>query len=174
MTRLQLDYQRGARLFPWAGAGLLALALVASVWIGSYYRDLTGKVAYWEDRADKDNRLRQHDGSSMRPTGDMAAEIKYVNGVLAKLTLPWDKLFQAVEWSAGKDVALLGMEPDAEKREVKISAEAKNLMAMTRYLGQLSAQEIFTNVYLQSHQVQEQMAEKPVRFTLIAAWKMPP
>ncbi len=174
MTRLQLDYLCGSKLFPWAGALLLALALAASAWTGSYYRDLAGKIAYWEDRADKDGRLQRHGETSMLPAGDIGAEIKYVNGVLAKLTLPWDKMFQAVEWSAGKDVALLGMEPDAEKHEVKISAEAKNLTAMTRYLRQLSTQEIFSSVYLQSHQVQQQMAEKPVRFTLIAAWKSSP
>ncbi len=174
MARLQLDYQRRSKLFPWAGASLLVLALAAAASIGGYYRDLAGKIAYWEDRADKDGRLQRNGASNIVPTSDMATEIKYVNGVLNKLTLPWDKLFQAVEWSAGKDVALLGMEPDAEKREVKISAEAKNLTAMTRYLGQLSAQDIFSSVYLQSHQVQQQLAEKPVRFTLIAAWKTSP
>ncbi len=173
MTMLHLDYQRGIRLFPWAGAFLLVIGLAGTAWTAVYYRGLSGEIAYWEDRAER-RAPRTGLSAERRETKETAQEINYVNGVLNKLTLPWDKMFQAVEWSAGREVALLGMEPDAEKHEVKISAEAKNLAAMTRYLRELSGQEIFSSVYLQNHQVQQQMREKPVRFTLIASWKAVP
>jgi len=94
----------------------------------------------------------------------MALEIKHANEVLQQLTLPWGKLFQAMESSSGKQVALLAMEPDAEKQVVKISGEAKDIAAVLDYIRRLAAQQVFSSVYLQSHQIQQQDPEKPVRF----------
>lgn len=172
MTRLQLDYQARTRPFPWAGAILCALALAVAGLAGAYYHSLRGQIAYWDGLARQSGR-----GSAPRvprnkiAASDMALEIKHANEVLSKITLPWDKLFQAVEWSSGQDVALLGIEPNAEKNEVKISGEAKNMMAVLGYLRHLTAQEVISSAYLRSHQVQQQDPDKPVRFSLVAAWK---
>ncbi len=175
MTLLQLEYQGRVRPFPWAGTGLLLIALAVSAQVGVYYHELNEKNAYWAHLAETNKRqLPVHPSVDPRRADEIALEIKYANGVLNKLTLPWDKLFQAVEWSSGKNVALLGIEPDADKHELRITAEARNLGALTQYIRQLSRQEIFTSVYLQSHQIQQQIPERPVRFTLVAGWKAAP
>lgn len=170
---IDLDYQRSVRPFPWAGAVVLASAIAVLMFSGSYYRDTLARISYWEAQAGKIERasIRQT-VASPRDMKDMALEIKHANEVLTQITLPWDSLFQAVEWSAGKDVALLTIEPDAERREVKISGEAKNIGALLNYIGHLSAQEAFSGVYLRSHQVQRREREQPVRFALVVAWKM--
>ena len=175
MTQLNLDYQRSVKPFPWAGVGMLAVAAAMLALAGSYYRGMNDQIAYWESRAGQVLRAseRQAQGSQ-REIKDAAQEIKHANEVLNQITLPWDKLFQAVEWSSGKDVALLALEPDAERRVVKISGEAKNIPAMLTYIGHLSEQPIFTSVYLQNHQVQEQAPDQPVRFALVASWRMTP
>lgn len=175
MYQLYLDYQRSSKPFPWAGVVLLLLASGVLVLFYIYYQGLTEKIGYWELK--NGQVLRASEGKkewSPREISDMAQEIKHANEVLNQITLPWDKLFQAVEWSSGKDVALLTIEPDAEKHLVKISGEAKNIPAILSYLRHLAEQEIFESVYLQSHQVQEQNPEKPVRFALVAAWKETP
>lgn len=174
MTRLQLDYQVG-KPFPWAGAVLLALALLVSSLIGAYYHYVIERTAYWEAKTGRvEKGSESHVSADARTTNDLAMEIRHANEVLNKITLPWNTLFQAVEWSSGKDVALLAMEPDADKHVVKISAEAKNIAAVMSYLRHLEAQDIFSSVYLQSHQVQLRNPEKPVRFTLVASWKVTP
>jgi hypothetical protein len=94
--------------------------------------------------------------------------------VLRRLSLPWDSLFLTMESAAGGEVALLALEPDAEKQVVKVSGEAKDFTALLNYVTRLEAQEAFGPVYLQSHQVQLQDPQRPVRFALHAVWKGAP
>ncbi len=175
MMLLRLDYQDKTRAIPWAGIVLLAASVAVAVEVGVYYRELTGQIAYWKAKA------RQAEGASEKSlrerssdSRDVTLEIGHANEVLNKITLPWDKLFEAVEWSSGKEVALLGMEPNAEKLDVKIIGEAKNIKAALGYIQHLASQEIFSSVYLQSHQIQQQNPDKPVRFTVLAIWKAAP
>lgn len=174
MARLSLDYQHGTRPFPWAGAALLVSALAVLTLAGIYYRELAGKVVSWEAKARQDIAPGQQTTGSQRGMADTALEIKHANEVLRQITLPWGELFQAIESSSDKELALLAMEPDAEKHVVKISGEAKNIAAVLGYIKRLSAQEAFSSIYLQSHQIQQQDPEKPVRFALLAAWRGAP
>ncbi len=175
MTRLDLDYQATMKPLPWAGVGLLGVSLLVATLVAVYYRGVTEQIGYWESAVGEASRAvgRQMSGSE-REMREMALEIRHANEVLGQLTLPWDKLFRAVEWSSGKDVALLTIEPDAEKREVKITGEAKDIPALLSYIRQLAAQEPFNSVYLERHQVQEKAPLKPVRFSLVAGWSAAP
>jgi hypothetical protein len=172
---LYLDYRSSLKPIPWAGLALLALALAVLALAGVYYHDTLEQIGYWEAQSGLAERAagRKMPGSQ-REINEMVLEIKHANEVLDQITLPWDKLFQAVEWSSGKDVALLTIEPDTEKHEVKISGEAKNIEAVLGYIKHLSTQDVFSSVYLQSHQVQKRNPEKPVRFALVVAWKVTP
>ena len=184
MALLRLDYQRGVQPFYWAGLVLFASALAVLTLVCIYYLELAGEVVFWEAKAVQEKtRIGQMPGQrttgplaagSQRGTADTALEIKHANEVLQQLSLPWGKLFQAIESSSGKQVALLAMEPDAEKHVVKISGEAKNIAAVLDYIKRLGEQEVFSSVYLQSHQIQQQDPEKPVRFALLAVWRVAP
>jgi hypothetical protein len=57
---------------------------------------------------------------------------------------------------------------------VKINGEAKNFEAMLQYITQLEKREEFGPVYLQSHQIQQQDPDRPVRFSLLATWQEKP
>lgn len=169
MTLLRLDYQRSMKPFPVAGVILLLLAILMLSLIGQHYYQLTLQLSDWQDSLDKFERQaqvkpRRHD------IPEMMQEIRRANDVLRQISLPWDRLFQVVESSVSQDVTLLGMEPDIEKHVVRISCEAKNIAAMLSYIRQLEAQHEFGSIYLQSHQIQEHDPEKPVRFSLVAAW----
>jgi Tfp pilus assembly protein PilN len=177
MTMLRLDYQQKLP-FPWAGPALLVLTLTALVLTVAYYVELNSKAVSWEDRLDQIER-RQGRASASGPSKgrgdeDMAQEVKRANEVLRQLTLPWDALFKAVESAAGKEIALLALDPNTEKHVVKISGEARDLAALLNYITQLEKQDVFGPVYLQSHQIQQQNPDKPVRFSLLAAWREKP
>ena len=120
-------------------------------------------------RLEKAERPLQRHQAAAQTGKNLEQEMKSANDVLRQLTLPWDQLFDSVEAVGGGDVALLAMEPDFAKRTVKISGEARNLVAMLNYVAQLEQQGTFGTVYLQSHQVQQSVPEKPVQFTAIAA-----
>lgn len=177
MAELRLDYQQSLP-FRWAGPALLALTLTALILTVAYYVELNGKAVSWEDRLEQAERRQGRASPPGRPgdrgVEDMAREVKRANEVLRQLTLPWDELFKAVESAAGKEVALLAMEPNTEKHVVKISGEAKDLGVLLNYIMQLEEQDVFGPVYLQSHQVQQQDPDKPVRFSLLAVWREKP
>lgn len=178
MPVLHLDYQREFRPFPLAGVLLLVAAVAALGAIGNTYREQSGKLATWESQAERMERLARRHGISKQADGKggdrLAQEVAQANEILRRLDLPWASLFQAVESSSLKDAALLAMDPDADKHLVRISGEAKNLPAVLDYMRVLEKQQVFRSVLLQSHQLQVQDPERPVRFVLAASWKDSP
>jgi len=175
MRALRIDYQRSNKPLPWLGLGMLVAALAALTLTGSYYQALNQRIAFWESRVERIERLSSHRALVSRPLTEQAAraqllEVKQANQVVRQLSLPWNALFKAVETS-GKGIALLSLEPDMQKGTVKISGEAKDLTALLNYVKQLSAREVFGSVFLQNHQVQQADPEKPLHFSLLAHWK---
>jgi Tfp pilus assembly protein PilN len=176
MNSLKLDYQRSYRPLPWLGLSVLVTAIAALAIMGGYYQSLDRQIRSWESKADQMARLSSQRAPAARPlTGEAARaqmlEVKQANQVVRQLGLPWRALFKAVDTSGGQSIGLLSLEPDLQKGTVKISGEAKDFNALLDYVKELSTREVFGSVMLQSHQVQQDVAEKPVRFALLAHWK---
>lgn len=178
MSKLHLDYQRSMKPLLCEGVLLLIVAMMVLVALGIYYRELTVQTDLWESRVSRIEQAMQRLVPGERPadsgTLDTALEVKSANEVSRQLSVPWNSLFETVESVGSKDVTLLMMEPDTEKRLVKISGEAKDMAAMLDYIKQLENRDVFGTVFLQSHHVQLQDAQKPVRFVLLANWREKP
>jgi hypothetical protein len=176
MHPLRLDYQRSNKPVPWLGAGVLLLTMAVLAVMGGQVIALNKQVAAWEKKAERYERLSSYHALAARPLAKQAEraqllEVKQANEVVRQLSLPWNTLFTAVEASGGKDIALLAMEPDMHEGTVKISGEAKDLNALLDYVRQLSKREVFSSVFLQSHQVRQDDPERPLRFSLLVYWK---
>lgn len=176
MAKLRLDYQRSIKPFPWGGVLLLVVSSAIMIAIGIYYRSLSDQATLWESKTERIERAAQRSFPGSRSDERLAPavsqEVKRANQVLRQLGMPWESLFQAVESAGGKEVALLALEPDMEKRLVKISGEAKTMAAMLEYIKQLENRDVLGTVYLQNHHVQLQDPEKPVRFELLGIWRV--
>lgn len=96
-----------------------------------------------------------------------------VNGAIMQLNLPWRALHDAVGAATPASIALLALEPDARKRSIKITAEARSSDNMVAYVEQLKQQELFAGVTLVRHEINEQDANRPIRFQLEAEWTTP-
>ena len=173
MSELRLDYQPNAA-FPWLGAALLVAAIIFMITLGARYSRLNEQVASAETKFSHSQNGGSRANASTQNSAELAQEVGNANEVLHQLSVPWDALFQAVESSGGSKVTLLALEPDVEKHQVKINGETKNFKSLTNYLTQLQGQPVFGEVYLQSHQVQQQDPDKPVRFSLLATWQEKP
>jgi len=176
MHALHLDYQCVHKPVPWLGLGLLVAALVALVLMGGYYQTLNQQITFWESKVEHIERLSSHRALVSRPLTEQAAraqrlEVEQANQVVRQLGQPWNALFNAVETSGERSIALLSLAPDPHKGTVKISGEAKDFNALLDYVKQLSTREVFGSVMLQNHQIQKDDPEKPVRFSLLAHWK---
>jgi Tfp pilus assembly protein PilN len=175
MRALDLDYRSRA-----PGPGRLAwlallLAGLACALLVAQYLDLAAESAARQDELD---RLSQGDRPG-QPAGDPARarrvslEMNQARAVMDELALPWDGLFSAVEASDSREVALLAITPELDQGQGRIAivGEAKSYVAVLAYIRGLEASDALERVHLQSHQVQTQDSEHPVRFTLAANWR---
>ena len=174
MRALHLDYQRRANLAVKIGAMLLVAGLAAALLATGFYYRLGRDVGLWETR------IAEIEGSAQqKPIADpgtssnarqVSSEMKDANEVLLQLALPWDDLFKAVETSDDDKIALLSIEPDAQKQLVRISGEARSLDCMLNYVRLLQESGLLSEVNLKNHQIYQQDPDKPIRFSLVAAW----
>lgn len=93
-----------------------------------------------------------------------------LNAATLQLNIPWRDVLNALEEATPSDIALLSIEPDAKKRLVKGSAEAKTSDAMIAYVEMLKQQPFFYEVVLTKHEVNVQDANRPIRFAFQAHW----
>jgi Tfp pilus assembly protein PilN len=101
------------------------------------------------------------------------AQAQAVNATVLQLNLPWRELHDAIASATPDTIALLALEPDAKKRTMRITAEAKGSGEMVAYVASLKQQELFAQVALTRHEINEQDPNRPIRFQLDAEWRMP-
>jgi len=106
--------------------------------------------------------------------GPLRENLVYANAVVQNLALPWDMLFRTVEGTGNVPVALLAVQPDPQKRMVRISGEAKDYAAVLTYLARLDGSDTLRNVHLLSHQLKQDDPQHPLLFTIAASWKAEP
>jgi Tfp pilus assembly protein PilN len=173
MTALALDFRRKSNrisrlgwLILLAGMVCTGMAIQSFVKLNETKADVEATLARLERKRVPVVRGDMSD----RDTKRYAEEIKLANSVAERLTLPWLDLFQAVESGGSSRVALLSLEPDAQKKTVRMTAEAKDKADMLAYVRKLNASQRLVNVHLLDHQVQRQTPGQPVRFSMQAGW----
>jgi hypothetical protein len=107
-----------------------------------------------------------------RDAEQIVRETKQANAAILALSLPWKDLFEAFEATRTSEVAVLAIEPDAQKGIVHINAEAKKLESMLDYVSSLQKIIMFREVLILDHQIQDQDPQKPIRFDLQATWEI--
>lgn len=163
-----------------AGVAALTLSLAAAAWVGwldvAQQRALEGK----EDERQTILRSRRQVADNARQAVSQEEkdrqrrELKLAQSVIERLDTPWGVLFSTVESAFDDQVTLLNVEPDPDRREVRLVAEAKNLQAMQAYIRQLRQAPALRDAYLASHQINQQDPLRPVRFVANARWVVPP
>jgi hypothetical protein len=137
------------------------------------------EVAYWDTRiASVERRVQrtaapQGTGTSSSSSSsgrDMKQEVKKANAVMSELDLPWQALFDSVEYAANHDVALLSFQPDPAGRIMRIGAEAKNIAAMLDFVGALEREPALKDAHLLKYEIKRDDPHRPVIFLLTATW----
>lgn len=174
MNPLRVDYA-GRRRSKWApfalfGAALaFALAMVHDEWQtsaeagrNSPASNVVGSVS-----------ARTGDKSSSAPT-PIEEELRRAEQLIGRLSLPWAHLFGALEKAHTEDVALLTLQPDAQRKSLQITGEAKTYPDVLAYVGRLKNQALLESVHLVSTEVQENHPQRPVSFAVSAHWTKAP
>jgi Tfp pilus assembly protein PilN len=164
MQRLELDFVASPRS-PWAARLLLVVSLVVA-----------GDMAFTFVNFTRANSALEQRLASLGPKGLQAAkpvspdELAAARDTVQRLSLPWSKLFAAVEAAATDQVALLAIEPDPRAGTVSISGDSKDYLAALTYVLNLSRAESLSHVTLVRHETKQNDPQRPVAFTVSASW----
>jgi hypothetical protein len=168
--RLDLDFSPARRNAP-VGWLLLAMGLVAATLAAVQFQSAeAARMALASELNSANHRLAGTTGEGSRAGPPLDPRVsKAANQVARELQVPWAELLAALEAVPNPEVALLGVEPSAQRHVVRITAEAKNSVAMLDYLEALQARK-FSDVWLASHAIQTQTPGTPVRFVVQLKW----
>jgi hypothetical protein len=177
MSELRLDYENNAP-FPWLGVRILVLVLLAIIPFAFYFQGLIKRVNILESMVEYTSSEKSIHDAAVKSIGigkvDLVQEVKSANIVLHRLNVPWDEMFKAVESSSGSQVRLLALVPDFDKKQVQITGEGNSYKSVMKYITELERQEVFSTVYLQSHEIKQDDSDNAVRFSLLANWNERP
>ena len=172
MDALKLDFLSDGRK-RWPGYLALTVGLSAILLVAWRYQDENRKVFQLEKlvASVRSERLSRLAPLPVEKNSEQTAlETAQAKAIILELNLPWKDLFEAIESYRKDDIAVLSIEPDAQKGLVRINVEAKSLDSVTAYMIYLQKIPLFRDVELVSHQIQEQDPQQPVRLMLQASW----
>ncbi|HVO21378.1 MAG TPA: hypothetical protein VMU15_19100 [Anaeromyxobacter sp.] len=154
---------------PLVGAALLLAGLAAAVALGLAF---DRKLA---ERTQLEASLGASAAPRRRPpTPESLQSAAEVATVERELRVPWTRLLAELETAArdtASTVALLSVEPDPAKQEVRITAEVRALPDALAYLRRLQKIEVLRHPMLESHERRKDDPEHPLRIKLSAGWR---
>ena len=170
MTRkpLELDFVVPRRRGWLAGWIVLSASLVLAVGVDAEYQKTRQRLLELEAREALIGGVRP---ARAIPRERLEAEMKSAQAAVRQLSLPWAQLIDSLERAATQDVAVLHIQPDAQNRVLRVTAEARREGPMLEYLRRLEGTGSFAEVHLISHQVREQEAGRPIHFAVQASFK---
>lgn len=173
---IQLDFAERRRGLSLAGGLLLGLGVAAlsGVWLeyrvmGQHRAGLELKLAALT-RADAKSAAASENPADARTT--VSAQ-----DAVADLATPWTLLLTELEQASKEtqgQVAVLGVEPDHGKHNVRVSAEARTLALALSYVQRLQSSRSIVYPMLDRHEIRADDAQHPVRFELTGAWRDAP
>lgn len=174
MKDFYFDFIETPRHLPWMRMLLLLLGVVGVVVVAAYYQlELRPKLqAEREVLQSEMAKLGAPVPTSTIKPAVLAQAWQSARNASVQLGLPWQSFFVEIgHASASGDVALLSIEPDPLKGSVVLVAESRDLAAMLHFVSELQKSPTFSEVALQSHTINRNVPEKPVRFRLTAQWR---
>jgi hypothetical protein len=101
----------------------------------------------------------------------LRVRVEASNRVLQALEQPWFTLFDDVERAAIDGVALLALEPDAQKKTVRITGEARDLDVLSTYVDRIGAARSLRDLRLMQQELHGPPERARLRFIISARWE---
>jgi hypothetical protein len=151
-----------------AGTVLVAAAILAW-WLAS------AEVSHWREESLHWQNMAKRAGFGSNVTdGQVAAmqpEIDAAAKAVERLAIPWGELYGNLESTVDETISLLAVLPNAEKGEVRLNGEAKDFAALRAYLKRLSETGAFSDVRLLRQEESQKDPQRPIVFSISAAWR---
>ena len=174
MRSLRLKFPDSGGEGRYAGYAVMVLGIIVLAGVLYQFYTAMNEIAYWDLRiASMDRRIQRKTApqvSAAYERPEMKREVRKANAVMSELDLPWEALFDSIEYAASHDVALLSIQPDASSRKMRIGGEAKNIPAMLDFVGALERESALKDAYLLKYEVKRDDPHRPVTFFVSASW----
>lgn len=164
MNRLDFDFHAAPARPPVLGivlalAGLAVFVASFETWQAARAREagLELKIAA---RAD----TRPQPAQRAAPADVAAREVQA--RVAAQLAYRWQPAFDALAAAQDKRIAFIALDANRTKARLKITAEARTLEHAVAWIEKLQEQPGVRRAALLQHEIQADVAEKPVRFVV--------
>jgi hypothetical protein len=174
MNSFRFDFIAVSPRLVWLRGCLLTVGAVAVLGVLVYERSRLAPEldAVREQVQDQRARLGGKVATSSLKPEELERAWRLASGAASQLGMRWSQLFASLgEASGAGPIAFISIEPDASKAQVTLVAEARSLETMLKFITALQATDEFSAVTLQSHSINRTLAEKPIRFRLVANWK---
>jgi len=166
---LQLDFVAPPGRSRVAGMLVLAAALGLASHLVLKYRDAQDRLRQLDTVATMVSAPRP---ARALPRERLEAEMKAAQAIVRQLALPWAQLIDSLERSAMREVAVLHVQPDAQQRLLRVTAETRGEELMLEYVRRIGASG-FAEAHLVSHLVREDDPQRPLQFSLQASFRKP-
>lgn len=169
MRPVEIDFVR--RRPVWIVWVLIAVVLLIAFDMGRSYFSARRSLAMGDRPPEVQRRGSSNEENVSAQT---QRELDLARRVLVELSLPWDALFRSVEMAAGKNVALLSIEPDVGRGQVRITGEARDYVSALNFLVRLEEGRTLERVHLLNHELREEDPDRPYRIALVGHWRTQP
>lgn len=97
----------------------------------------------------------------------LLAKIAFANSIIEKKNLDWLKFLNQLETVVPEGIALTAVDPDPEKKTLKVTGVAKNFVNLRTFFETLESSTYFRNVYLENQsEIKVGQNQKGVNFTI--------
>jgi hypothetical protein len=170
---LRIDFGSRARTGAWWGFALLFAGALATIATVERYGSLDEERERLEAGLRERNRAKP---AARAPAGTATGEATQRQNdarrsVVRALGRPWDALFRDIEAAASEGIALLALEPDPRRGEVRVAGEAREPLALYEYIAALERTESMSQVRLTQHELVRGAGAGAVRFVLVGVWQ---
>lgn len=169
---IELDFVPRRSIAKIVGVALTTLGLAALAATAADYRIATQKAAAIEQArvARERSEKKAMQGAATRSVDGS----KDIDAMRKALMAPWSGLLGELEAATAKsaEVAILSIEPDAAKRIVRIAGEASSLPAALEFVETLQDSAALKYPMLEEHEVRDKDPQRPVRFRIVAEWRV--
>ena len=173
---LAIDFARSHRPVSRLGAVILfAGAMIAGFSIVEYV-DVSDQLDATQLKRDSLKRKTVVASSAARSPEQQAVAERLIQGasrIGRELRLPWDLLLEEIEDAVDDSVALLSLEPDAHKRQLRLSGEAKTLADALAFVARLEETESLRRPHLATQESKLSDGVRVIGFTIVADWDHP-
>ena len=156
---------------------LLALGALLFIATSAYYQSINSQASVVNSQLKKltqtiENSTYSHLNNSKTEVlgNEKSEERDAINKAIADISLPWRAVFKTIENTDTAYIQLLAIEPNMQKKQVRLTAVAFSKQEMFRYLQDLSQQTMLKNVVLLSQENADVQGESAIHFVVEAIW----